>query len=78
MLQLHLEDGRTVQRVIAGCIANLDDLRKFVHDAEEEVRQLKEGETLLCEVWQTVGRTRIRKRVRIPTEEEEMSAAERR
>lgn len=74
MLVIRLADGRTVERIAAGFVSSPQELSKFVHELEEEVRLLKDGEHLLIEAWQTVSKLRITKRKSaVPTEEEEMA-----
>lgn len=78
MLQIHLGDGRTLERIAAGFIATPDDLARFVADATEELKHLKKGQSLLVEAWETVSQTTIKARRIMPTEQEEMSATQER
>jgi hypothetical protein len=69
-MHLVLSDGRIVQRVFAGYIRSEADLEKFVAEARHE---LAKGRPILAELWEQESLT-IRKRAKVPTEAEEMSA----
>ena len=72
MLIIHLKGGRNVQRVFAGNICSEADITKFTNEVRKE---LNEGSIVFCEVWKDIEN--VRKRIEVPTKEQEMLATER-